>query len=87
MTTTKVTPTSEQRTQQLILRGILPTEAEQIVANTDARNGALFTESEAQVFALDDDASRQADKMWPLWTPDIPNRYRRLWTARVIDNA
>ena len=80
-------PTPEQRIQQLILRGILPTEAEQIVADTDARSGALLTASEAALFALDDDASRQADKLWPLWTPDIPDRYRRLWTARVIENG
>lgn len=78
-------PTSEQRILQLILRGILPTEAEQIVANTDARDGALLTANEAALLAADDDASRQADKLWPLWTPDIPNKYRRLWTAKVID--
>ena len=77
--------TPEQRIQQLILRGILPTEAEQIVANTDARDGALLTANEAALLAADDDASRQADKLWPLWTPDIPNKYRRLWTAKVID--
>ena len=78
-------PTSEQRVQQLILRGILPTEAERIVADTDERDGALLTISEAALLAIDDEASRQADKLWPLWTPDIPNKYRRLWTARVID--
>lgn len=79
-------PTSEQRIQQLILRGILPTEAEQIVADTDARDGALLTANEAALLAADDDASRQADKLWPIWTPDIPNRHRRLWTAKVIAN-
>lgn len=78
-------PTPEQRIQQLILRGILPTEAEQIVADTDARDGALLTANEAALLTVDDDTSRQADRLWPLWTPDIANRYRRLWTARVID--
>ena len=78
-------PTPDERIQQLILRGILPSEAEQIVADTDAREGALLAGSETTLLAIDDEASRQTDKLWPLWTPDIPNQYRRLWTARVID--
>ena len=78
-------PTPEQRIQQLILRGILPTEAERIVSETDARSGALFTASEAALFAVDDEAAQALDKVWPLWTPDIPDKYRRLWTARTID--
>lgn len=79
-------PTPDERIQTLVARGIMPSEAEQIVTDSDARGGRLLTESEAELYAVPDDAGMQADRLWPYFTPDIPVKYKRLWTARVVND-
>lgn len=78
-------PTPDERIQALVARGVMPTEAERIVADSDAREGRLLTGVEAETLAIPDDAGMQADRLWPYFTPDIPTKYKRLWTARVVD--
>lgn len=77
-------PNSEQRTQALIARGIMPTEAEQIVRDVDARAGQMLSESEAELLAISTDVTVEADRIWILWTPDIPIEYKRLWSAQDV---
>ena len=77
-------PNSEQRIQRLIARGIMPTEAEQIVREVDTREGQILSESEAELLAISTDVTVEADKVWILWTPDVPTEYKRLWSAQDV---
>jgi len=78
-------PTSEERVQRLILRGLMPTDAEAVVRQTDERQGELLTGSEAMLASTITQEQVDQDALWVFWTPDISNRYRRLWTARRIE--
>ena len=77
-------PNSEQRIQRLIARGIMPTEAEQIVREVDAREGQILSESEAELLAISTDITVEADKVWVMYSVDVPNQYRRMWFAQTI---
>lgn len=74
-------PTPEQAYQQLVRRGIMPTDAQRIVDRVAAREDALITQGEAELVAIFSPEDVEADKLWIFYTPDIPDAYRRLWTA------
>jgi len=80
-------PTSEERVQQLILRGLMPTDAEAVVRQSDERNGQLLTDSEAALLANVTQDQVDQDALWVFYTPDVPAQYKRLWTARRIEDA
>jgi hypothetical protein len=78
------TPTPEQRIRQLISRGIMPSEAERIVADVDARIGRLMTPEESdRVAAVGADAIMQARQWW-YYSPLVPTRFKRLLDAREV---
>jgi hypothetical protein len=77
-------PTAEERVQQLILRGLMPTDAERVVRDTDERNGQLLSDSEAALLANVTQDQVDQDALWVFYTPDVPVQYKRLWTARRI---
>jgi hypothetical protein len=80
-------PTAEERVQQLILRGLMPTDAEAVVRQTDERQGELLTGSEAMLASTITQEQVDQDALWVFWTPDVPAQYKRLWTARTVDNG
>jgi len=80
-------PTPEERVQQLILRGLMPTDAEAVVRDTDERNGQLLIGSEASLLANISQDDVDKDALWVFYTPDVPAQYKRLWTARRIEDA
>lgn len=77
-------PTSEERVQRLILRGMMPTDAEAVVKDTDERSGELLTGSEAALLVAIAQDQVDQDAMWVFYTPDVPPQFKRLWTARRI---
>lgn len=82
-----MTMTPETRIRQLVRRGVMPSEAEAIVHDVDSREGRLLSPTENGLAALQDETTAAVDQLWVFYTPDIPDEYRRLWTARTIDNA
>lgn len=74
-------PTSEEVYAQLILRGIMPTDAERIVEDVRNRDYMLLLPGEAEMAAIFSEADIAGDLEWIFYTPDIPNEFRRMWTA------
>lgn len=79
--------TPENRIRQLILRGVMPSEAEQIVQTVEERQGRLLSPTENGLAALQDETTAAVDLLWVFYTPDIPDKYRRLWTARKAQDG
>lgn len=77
-------PTSEERVQRLIARGLLPSDAEAVVRDVNARNGQILSESEAELLAIQTDVTAFADRLWVMYSVDIPDKYRRLWSAQDV---
>ena len=65
----------------------MPSEAETIVQDVDSREGRLLSPGESVLAAIQDETTAAVDQLWVFYTPDIPDEYRRLWTARTVDNA
>lgn len=74
--------TSEERVQALIKRGIMPTEAERIVLLNDDEDQEMVDVLTSVLATVWTERKLEADELWIMWTPDIPNAYRRMWTAR-----
>ena len=79
------TPTSEQRIRALVKRGVLPSEAERIVAAVDARGGRLMTPEERNRAATVDAASIERARMWWWYSGAVPMWAKRLLDARLVD--
>ena len=77
-------PSSEERIQALLARGVMPSDATAIIRDTDARDGKILSESEAELLAISTDATIESDLLWIYWTPDIPTEYKRLWSAQDV---
>lgn len=77
--------TVEQRIAQLVTRGILPTDAERIVAENVANGDRLLTASEAAVLADTGPAEAAHDRLWWFYNPAVEERFRRLLSAAVHD--
>lgn len=76
--------TAEQRTRQLILRGLMPSEAERIVQECLEREGVLPPGEAALEATVTDANIERARQVW-YYSPDVPDRLRRILDARDAD--
>ena len=77
-------PTREERIAALIRNGIMPATAEQIVNDVDANGGRLLTPGEAQALAVTTDTDIERARHWWWYSPDVPQRLRRILDARRV---
>ena len=78
-----MTPTPEQRVRQLILRGIMPSDAERIVAEVDAVGRRLMLPGERDAAAVVTEADQERARNWWLYSVDVPTKYKRILSARL----
>jgi len=77
-------PPRESRLRQLVLRGIMPSVAERIVAECEAVDQRLLSEDEAVALAEVTAADMEAARTWWWWAPDVPVSWKRLLDAQVV---
>lgn len=80
-------PTREARIAALVKRGVMPATAEQIVSDVDDNGGRLLTPGEAQALAVVTDADIERARHWWWYSPDVPQRWRRILDARRVRDA
>lgn len=83
MDETAMAVTAEQRIAQLVLRGILPTDAERIVAENVANGDRLLPTNETSALADTGPAEAAHDRLWWFYNPAVEERFRRLLSATV----
>ncbi len=73
--------TDAQQVRALILMGIMPDDAEQIVAQAAARNHMIWTEAEAKAMARITELDIQNARTYWYYTDAVPDKWRRLLNA------
>lgn len=80
-------PAREKRIAQLVLRGIMPSVAERVVAECEDAGQQILTPAEAGWLADPQPGDAEQARLWWYWSPDVPTRLRRILDARVVRDA
>lgn len=80
-------PNREARLAQLVRRGILPSVAERVVAEAEAAGQRIPPPNEAAWEGDVSAADQEQAKLWWYYTPDVPQRLRRILDARPVGDA
>jgi hypothetical protein len=80
-------PSREAQIAQLVLRGIMPSTAERAVDRAAANDWRIPPANEAAWDAEVTAADIERARMWWWYTPDVPQRLRRILDARVVGLA
>ena len=80
-------PSREAQIAQLVLRGIMPSVAERIAAEAEADGERVTPPNEAAWRGEVTEADKEQARLWWYYTPDVPQRLRRILDARVLSDA
>lgn len=80
-------PSREARIARLVLRGIMPSVAERVVTEAEDSGQRIMPPNEAAWQAEVTEADKEQARQWWYYTPDVPQRLRRILDARVVSDA